>query len=166
MLRSSTSLLIGLAVAMIGCKEPVARAAPVVTNIKAPREIHEVGEIGSDGRLVIWVSKRGSYDVPFPLYHDYGVMLINEGGEKHPKALYVVGCQAKKKVWRTHDFKEFQRLVNAIPKGATVQEYDSCTVNLFYGLPEKVGTEFDKALKRFKLKDEERHIVCICGSVG
>ncbi|MBC8064949.1 MAG: hypothetical protein H7Y17_08975 [Chlorobia bacterium] len=172
MAKNSIFLLMSLVLfllTMIECGHGALReepTAPLATNGEAPRETHNVGEVGADGHLAIWVSKRGTFDVPFLLDDDFGVMLINEGGEKHPRALYVAGSRTKKKVWQTHDLKEFQRLVDSIPKGVRVREYDSCTVNLGYGLPAGVREGFQKSLQRLNLKGDDRNITCICGSLG
>lgn len=171
MAKYSIFLILSLAasaLALYGCGREVAEktSKSPVTNSKSQRTIHTVGEVGEVGRLATWASKRGSSDVPFLLDDDYGVTLINEGSEKQPRALYVLGSRGKKKVWQTHNINKFQQLVDSIPKEAKVRIYDSCAVSIENGLTKVVMNLYDKTLKRLKVKNDDRNITCICASPG
>lgn len=141
------------------------KTAPPTAKSEPERKTHSVGQIGTDGRMALWVSKRGTSNIPFPLDDDYGVMLINQGGHAKPSALYVLGSRAQKKVWQTSDVREFERLTGSIPKGAKANVYDSCTVSLRHGLPDTVQDGFDRICKRLELNDEDRNITCVCASL-
>ncbi|MFK7850550.1 MAG: hypothetical protein AB8D78_06185 [Akkermansiaceae bacterium] len=104
-------------------------------------------------------------DVPVEMREGdtYGVMLVNEGGKKHPSPRYILAMAKTRTLVDTKDIEVFRAMVKRLPKGATVFEYDSCTVPRSWGLKDEQYIAYNKALKDAGLEiSEETRRTCYC----
>jgi hypothetical protein len=100
---------------------------------------------------------------PVKLVDDFGVMLINTGGEENPSPKFIVGMRQSRTLIETSDPKVAEGALKLIPKGSKIRWYDSCTVPRSYGLPRATRQGFIKAMKTaglVLLRDED--ITCYC----
>lgn len=107
-------------------------------------------------------------DVPVEMREsdEFGVMLINDGGEDAPSPRYILAISSMRTVVDTKDFELFKTLLKRIPKGSTVFEYGSCTVPRSWGLTDKHFSNFEKAFKESGLAiSQESRITCYCESI-
>lgn len=95
--------------------------------------------------LPIWTNAE-ELDLPV-LYHiegvvpvemqagdEYGVMLVNDGGEEDPSPRYIIAIAKTRTVVDTKDLDLFRAVLKRISEGATIFRYDSCTVPRSWGL--------------------------------
>ncbi|MBL9182586.1 MAG: hypothetical protein JNN17_10620 [Verrucomicrobiaceae bacterium] len=145
---------------------PACKPAPVPAPAPSQQERVVVGELNKDGRLIFWTIDAFDHEEPFVLSHeDYGVILINEGDEKTPKAIYKYASQRgdTTRIVSTSSFEEFKALVNQIPKGSALAVFATCSVPRHWGLKESVVQQFNKTLEASGLSLVERG-VCYCPS--
>jgi len=101
--------------------------------------------------------------IPMVLDRDYGVMPINDGDERKPRARFILAIRKERKLIDTHNFATFRKALRRIPRGTAVYPYDTCIVLRSYGLSASDFRRFDRAMRRFKhLKPEEGRGICIC----
>jgi hypothetical protein len=123
----------------------------------------EVGEYNKDGRLVFWEIDAYDHLEPFVLYEDYGVMLVNEGGEEAPSSLYILAIQKTKEVITTNDFEEFKRQLSQIPNDVAVGRYGTCSLPRTWGLPDQLVASYDAAITALEPTHKiEDWSVCYC----
>ena len=100
------------------------------------------------------------------LQDDYGVMLINEGGEKDPTPRYILAIRKTRTLVDTRDLAVFRLGLATLAKGSTIYQYDSCTVPRSYGLTQAQHDAFYGAIKKAGLKlgeDKELdRLICYC----
>lgn len=107
-------------------------------------------------------------DVPVEMREsdEFGVMLINDGGEDAPSPRYILAISSMRTVIDTKDFELFKTLLKRIPKGSTVFEYGSCTVPRSWGLTDKHFSIFEGAFTESGLAiSKESRITCYCESI-
>lgn len=108
-------------------------------------------------------------DVPVEMRNSdkYGVMLVNEGGEKDPSPRYIVAIAETRTVVDTKDIELFKAIIKRIPKGTTVFEYGSCTVPRYWGLKDEHFKAYNEVFSEFGVTvSEEQRITCYCESVA
>lgn len=134
-----------------------------IVDKSVPEVRHRVGEYNEEGRLVFWEIDAFDHMEPFVLREDYGVLLLNEGGEVAPKPLYILAFQKTKEIFRSHDLEEFKAELAKVPKGAVVGRFETCTMPRSWGLPEEQRKTFRNALDERELVIEvDGRIVCYC----
>ncbi len=72
--------------------------------------------------------------LPIVLKSDYGYMVINQGGTKAPKPLYILADRERGIVQRFNSKKSFLASLSAIQKKGIMKRYDKCISPLSYGL--------------------------------
>ena len=123
----------------------------------------EVGEYNKDGRLVFWEINAFDHMEPFVLYEDYGVMLINEGGEGAPSPLYILAVQKTKEVITTNDFDKFKKHLSQIPNDVAIGKYGTCSLPSTWGLPDQLVASDGDAITALESTHKIEHwSVCYC----
>lgn len=99
---------------------------------------------------MFWSINAFDHEEPFVLKDcDYGVILINDGSEEGPVALYKFASQTGStgEILTTKDVTAFQAALRKIPKGAPIGVYTTCSMSRAYGLPQQVKDDFKAMLK-------------------
>lgn len=123
----------------------------------------KVGEYNKEGRLVFWQINAFDHAEPFILQDDYGVMLINEGGEESPKPLYILARQSPPNIITTSNFEEFSIALSEIPSDAVVGSYGTCSVPRTYGLPDHIVEQYGAVIEKLESTNKiEEWTVCYC----
>lgn len=122
------------------------------------------GDLDSKGRPVLYAVGH----IPIVLKSPAGVMVINVGDEKKPKAQYVLATSKPPKVVATTDWKVFAAALAKLKKGTLCIWYDKCTVFADRGV-EKESERVERAMQRKALKrggEPGRQITCVCEEMG
>lgn len=107
-------------------------------------------------------------DVPVEMLDgdEYGVMLVNDGGEEDPSPRYILAIAKTRTVVDTKDLDLFRSLLGEVPKGTTIFSYGSCTMPRSWGLKDEHFEAYDSVFKELGLTlAEEQRTTCYCRSV-
>jgi len=125
------------------------------------RQTENVGSIPEGDQLVLyWVDR-----VPIEMEgtDEYGIMLVNNGGEENPTPRYILGIAATKTLVDTQDLEIFKLALSKVPRGSTVYWYGTCTVPRYWGLSEEQIGGFRRTIKEAGLiLSEEDRVTCYC----
>lgn len=157
----------GTLLAVFGCaKEKGTYAAePTLAKVETSKK-YRVDDV-SEGRMVIDVIEKGRFPVPIFLEGAYGVMLVNDGDEQIPKPRYVFANSKTRELLSTTDLAEFRKALNRLPSATKVDQYDSCSVSMSYGLSAETIEAFEKTLRQSGVSTStSTRVTCYCESVG
>jgi hypothetical protein len=107
-------------------------------------------------------------DVPVEMREgdEYGVMLVNDGGEENSSPRYIVAIAKTRTVVDTKDLELFKAIMERIPKGSTIFEYGSCTVPRSWGLTENHFKTYNEIFSGLGLTlSDEPRTTCYCDSL-
>jgi hypothetical protein len=99
------------------------------------------GETTPEGRLIFfeWDTAEGHRHRQAGLIGDYGMMVFYDYEAPAPRPVrYELYIQETRQIIRTTSLAAFAAQLDRLPRGATLDWYNTCTAGTYYGLPDDI----------------------------
>ncbi|MCP4693486.1 MAG: hypothetical protein GY859_35955, partial [Desulfobacterales bacterium] len=121
---------------------------------------YSVGDLDENGRLVFLAWDMGVYK---SLDYDYGMMILKTDDKNGKKISYEFYSQPDRRIEITRSLKAFEKLIQTIPRGKTIYNYDKTCAYMPFCRDENVISGVKKICKKHGINfDCAEYVICTC----